>query len=239
MGLLKLGQVYRYGRHYSDTNEFEDGLPNYFFATQTPGFSMALLEKGISPIPTVNKIGEKQVAAVLISSSPHKIGSESTPWQDVFDIGKGIIRYSGDNKTSEYTRLAPGNKILLDQFRIHTSPNSEERKTAVPVVFFERVEVNGRKKGNIRFQGVGILQCIELVTQFQKSIGYFTNYVFEFALLSLTCENDTLDWNWISARRGSDLSNTQANELAPKSFREWQEIGQPALGRRGGLSPIS
>jgi hypothetical protein len=229
LGKLQIGAVYRYGRPYSAVNAIEDGLPNYFFETHTPGHNMALLEKGISPISAIDQDGEKRIVAVLVSSSPHKVGSESTPWQDVFDIERGLVRYSGDNKTSDYTSLAPGNQILLDQFRFHTSPYSRERKLAVPILFFERVEMSGRKKGNVRFQGVGIIQSIELMTQFQKSIGDFPNYVFEFSMLSLSEENFTFDWNWISARRESGNSLSLADSLAPKAFRDWINIGQPTL----------
>ena len=231
MGTLRMGTVYRYARPYSAVNEFQDGLPNYFFATETPQLTKPLLEKGISPIAAVNAAGESRTPAILISSSPHKIGSESTPWQDVFDVDNGAIRYFGDNKASASAHLAPGNQILLDQFKIHTSPDPVERSRAVPILFFEREEVEGRKKGNVRFQGLGILQKVELVTQFQKSIGYFTNYVFEFAVLSLSRENELLDWNWISARRNSELTNSQADQHAPKAYREWQKLGQLALDR--------
>lgn len=36
--------------------------------------------------------------AILTSSSPHKIGSKQTPWQDFFDTDNGHIRYFGDAK---------------------------------------------------------------------------------------------------------------------------------------------
>jgi hypothetical protein len=204
-------------------------MPNYFYATETLNLTKPLLEKGISPIAAVKIKGESRIPAILISSSPHKFGSESTPWQDLFDVDNGAIRYFGDNKASASAHLAPGNQVLLDQFRIHTSPDPFERSRAVPILFFEREEVAGRKKGNVRFQGLGMLQKVELVTQFQKSIGYFTNYVFEFAVLSLANENEVLDWDWISARRNPDITNSEADRLAPKSYREWQKLGQLAL----------
>lgn len=224
-----MGAIYRYARPYSATNEFQDGMPNYFYATETLNLTKPLLEKGISPIAAVKIKGESRIPAILISSSPHKFGSESTPWQDLFDVDNGAIRYFGDNKASASAHLAPGNQVLLDQFRIHTSPDPFERSRAVPILFFEREEVAGRKKGNVRFQGLGMLQKVELVTQFQKSIGYFTNYVFEFAVLSLANENEVLDWDWISARRNPDITNSEADRLAPKSYREWQKLGQLAL----------
>lgn len=125
--------------------------------------------------------------------------------------------------------LAPGNKLLRDQFQFHTSPDPEERAKAIPVLFFERGEIDGRKYGNVRFQGLGIIQRVELVTQFQKDIGYFTNYVFEFAILSLSSENEEFDWDWVSARRDATISSKQAEKLAPKAWRDWQRQGQLVL----------
>ena len=229
LGLLRMGSIYRYARPYSSESEFQDGLPNFFFATQTTGKTMPLLEKGINPVGAVTSAEGTRIPAMLVSSSPHKTGSESTPWQDTFDVDNGFVRYFGDNKSSTAAHVAPGNQKLLEQFKLHTSPDPAERARSVPILFFEREEVSGRKKGNVRFQGLGILQKVELVTQFQKSIGYFTNYVFEFAVLSLATENEQLDWNWISARRDPSTSNAQADSLAPSSYREWQKLGQLAM----------
>ena len=226
-----MGAIYRYARPYSIVNELQDGLPNFFFATQTIGKTMPLLEKGISPIGAVSCPEGSRIPAILVSSSPHKIGSESTPWQDTFDVDNGFVRYFGDNKSSTAAHVAPGNQKLLEQFQLHTSPNPEDRSQSVPIMFFEREEVSGRKKGNVRFQGLGILQKVELVTQFQKSIGYFTNYVFEFSILSLAAENEELDWSWISARRDPAIPSVEADRLAPTSYREWQKQGQLAMDK--------
>jgi hypothetical protein len=144
-------------------------------------------------------------------------------------VDNGFVRFFGDNKSSTAAHVAPGNQRLLEQFKLHTSPDPAERARSVPILFFEREEVSGRKKGNVRFQGLGILQKVELVTQFQKSIGYFTNYVFEFSVLSLAIENEVLDWNWISARRDPSIPSEVADNLAPTSYREWQKLGQLAM----------
>jgi hypothetical protein len=234
MANLRMGTIYRYARPYSSEKEQLDGLPNYFFHTRTIAKTMALLEKGISPIATVESPEGARVPAVLVSSSPHKLGSESTPWQDTFDVDNGLVRYFGDNKSASSAELSPGNKVLLDQFRLHTSPNPEDRALAAPIIFFLREEVAGRKKGNVRFMGVGIMQKVELVTQFQKEIGYFTNYVFEFAVISLSHENENLDWEWITSRRESGIPSRDAAKLAPQAYRSWLKVGQLAIdkGRR-------
>lgn len=229
MPKLRMGGVFRYARPYSVTPEFEGKLPNFFAFTATEGLTKPLLDRGISPIAAIDAVDARRTPAILISSSPHKIGSEGTPWQDVFDVDNGSIRYFGDNKSSTAASLAPGNKLLLDQFKFHTSPDPLERAKAMPVLFFERGELEGRKYGNVRFQGLGLIQRVELVTQYQKDIGYFTNYVFEFTILSLSHENEEFEWDWISARRNPAISSRDAEKLAPTSWRDWQRQGQLVL----------
>jgi len=65
------------------------------------------------------------------------------------------------------------------------------------------------------------VKSAELVTQYQKDIGYFTNYVFEFDVLDMRHEHELFSWEWISARRDPNITNEMALELAPKSWREW------------------
>ena len=71
---------------------------------------------------------------------------------------------------------APGNSLLLNMFMMYSSPSEEDRKHATPLIFFKRVDYDGRKKGNLMFQGYGIIEGIELVTQFDPklSIPYFS-----------------------------------------------------------------
>lgn len=223
-----MGQIYRYARPYSSEYEKIDGYPNFFFETSTEGFNKPLLEKGIGPIGRVAAPEGSRIPAILISSSPHRAGSQGTPWQDVFDVDNGYIRYFGDNKSPSPAGLAPGNKALYEQFEFHSSPTKEGREKAVPVIFFERETVDGRVKGNMRFQGLGVMQSLEIVTQYQPDIGYFTNYQFEFSILSLAEENEELNWDWISQRRrGIDLR--EASKLAPKSWKRWVSEGQFAI----------
>ena len=81
-----------------------------------------------------------QCPAILISSSPHKIGSAETPWQDFFDPDHGHIRYFGDNKNPGTDPASPnGNRALLEQFELHSSPDIKKRMNACPIVFFKRV----------------------------------------------------------------------------------------------------
>jgi hypothetical protein len=230
MGKLRIGQIYRYARPYSAEKPEIDGYDNYFYLTHTPDKNLPLLEKGIGPIGKVAAPEGHRIPAILISSSPHRAGSEGTPWQDIFDVDNGYIRYFGDNKSTNPAGMAPGNKALYDQFALHMSPVKAERELAVPILFFERETVDGRVKGNMKFQGLGIIQSVEIVTQHQPKIGYFTNYVYEFSVLSLAKENEEFDWEWISARRNG-VALKESLQLAPEAWRRWVNEGQIAIER--------
>jgi hypothetical protein len=233
MSVLQMGSVYRYGRPYSHAQATVDGLPNYFHAVYTADQKLPLLEAGINPIRVAAAVDGRRRPAILISSSPHKIGSEETPWQDSFDSDNGVITYYGDNKTRTRDAAdAPGNELLLDALRAHTSPDPAEREVAIPLVFFQRVIHAGRTKGQVRFHGFGIVTGAERVTQVhRKNRIYFSNYRFEFAVLSLSHENEQFDWSWIDARRDTKVTAAQTASLAPKAWRDWLKGGPTVLDK--------
>ena len=228
---LEIGKVYRYSRPYDPRLENKDGLPNYFYYTHTPGLKKALLEKGINRIKEAEVKNGLRRPAILISSSPHKIGSQETPWQDFFDSDNGFIRYYGDNKKpGDDPEKSLGNKILLEQFELHTSPDRNKRLRACPTVFFKRIQHDKRMKGNVKFQGFGIINRVERVTQFdQKNNSYFTNYAFEFVVFNLKSEKELFDWNWISSRRDKNLDDEQSLKYAPDSWKKWVNDGNKVI----------
>src|SRR5688572_10624896 len=117
MSKLRIKEVFRTARPYSSKLEKVDGYRNHFNVTDFAGNNLVLLESGINKIAEIHPKDGKRRPAILIRSSPHKIGSEQTPWQDVFDVDNGHIRYYGDNKTpGKDPMTAPGNKILLEAF---------------------------------------------------------------------------------------------------------------------------
>lgn len=240
--MLKIGRVYRYARPYAPAPVEIDGLPNFFSMVASPGLTLPLLERGINPMASVVTPQGPRRGGILISSSPHKVGSSFTPWQDNFEPDLGFIRYYGDNKSASVDpNEAPGNEALLAEFAFHSSPNRAHRERATPLLFFQRVEVAGRQKGNVKFAGVGVIERAERVTQFNPSTEeYFTNYVFEFAVLSLAAENDCLDWSWIAARRDHAADIESTLRRAPAAWREWLRFGNDALPRlRRHVSRIS
>jgi hypothetical protein len=230
---MRIGQTFRYSRPYDATKKTIDGLPNYFHYTSSPGTKLSLLESGINPIQRISAPGGQRCPAILISSSPHKIGSPETPWQDYFDPDNGHVHYFGDNKEPSVDPTNPnGNKVLLEQFSLQSSPVLAERKLACPIIVFQRVRVGSRAKGNVQFQGFGIVTQARRVTQYdRKNNRPFSNYAFDFTLFSLTAENEEFSWDWITKRRDAALTSDETLKFAPQSWRKWVKGGSPAVAR--------
>lgn len=230
---MRIGDVYRYARPYDATLASVDDYPNYFAAVFGTNQKLPLLEHGINPIKEVYAPDGIRRPAILISSSPHKIGSRETPWQDFFDSDNGHIRYYGDNKEPERDpSTALGNRALLEVYRTHNAPDYAARRNSVPLVFFERVSKGGRKKGFVKFQGFGIIERVELVTQYdRKKERTFTNYAFDFAVLSLQGNKETFDWSWINDRRNPSLDLDKTFTNAPYSWKQWLRTGLVSLDR--------
>jgi hypothetical protein len=170
--------------------------------------------------------------AILIGSSPHKAGSAETPWSDFFDIDRGHVRYFGDNRAGSLlpAHAVEGNAALLEQFRLHHDGDRAVRSMAAPILLFRRVPADGRLKGQVEFDGVALVERVELITQVDPPSGEtFPNYRFDLLVLDLSSESDTLDWGWIDARRRPGASGEETLRLAPKSWRRWVEEGSAAI----------
>jgi hypothetical protein len=229
MSSIRMGEILRYGRPYSASPAQIDGLPNYFSRVYLPGRKLPLLEAGINWIQ-VPRAGTP-LPAILISSSPHKAGSAKTPWEDHFRPDYGHIRYFGDNRRADRNPAnSKGNAVLLKQLEFHASRHIEERSRATPILFFRRVRIGDRLKGNVQFHGFGIIERAERIVQIDtKSQKTFTNYVFDFAVFSLADENEVFDWEWINARRIADRSTTGVLSLAPAAWKQWIRGGEPVI----------
>lgn len=116
---MRIGQLFRYARPYSAVQPEVDGLPNYFHATFTSGCSLPLLEAGINKIAKVKSPEGMRRPFIPISSSPHKVGKQETPWQDAFSVDRGHIRYFGDKTAGKDPASSEGNALLLEQFDVH------------------------------------------------------------------------------------------------------------------------
>ena len=235
-----IGEIYRYSNQNNSVDrppEFVDGLPNFFFETYAgPNYSRVFFQNGIHNLAAVKlSDGTKRIPAIIISSSPHKVGTDITPWEDEFDPDHGRIKYYGDNKTSSRRAAdSPGNALLLQAFLSYSSPNQDVRRnSAVPLIFLKRVNYDGRRKGNLMFQGFGIIESIELITQYDSKLKnpYFTNYAYTMCVFNMRDEGEAFDWSWINDRRNPELSNEEADAKAPNAWKQWVKEGKTGLHR--------
>jgi len=230
---VRIGDVLRYPNDPQLASPVVDGLPNFFVETLRPGSPLVMLERGINPIGGARARAVVR-PAVLIRSSPHRVGSTSTPWQDFFDPDNGHVRYFGDHKVENVgpPETSPGNKVLLDERAKHQAHDAETRLRAAPLLFFLAVPHAGRVKGNVKFQGLGVIDKVEVVSQWDRHAAKtFANYRFDAVILSLATENENFDWTWINARRDPSIPLDKSLVLAPAAWRDWVKEGAVALPR--------
>ena len=228
---IGIGEVLRYSRPYSaDAAEIDKKL-QILLPSRRAGRNAAASESGINPIRAPAK--DRPIPAILISSSPHKVGSESTPWQDVFRTDFGHIRYFGDNRMAgRDPAVTRGNSALLREFELQKSPHASERIKAAPMVFFRRVRIEDRSKGNVQFHGYGIVERAERIVQLDgRKRHTFANYVFDFVVFSSAEESETFDWKWIAARRDPKKSLEASLMLAPDAWKRWVRGGTSVVER--------
>ena len=227
---MKIGQIFRYTK-VKDRNEKEiDGYPNFSYYTNLPNENLVQLESGINPIGKVVNKSIERTPAIITRSSPHKIGSLDTPWQDIYNIEKGHIRYFGDNKDVGDPEQKKGNKALLKQFEMHNSSSIDVRRGACPIIFFKSKSIDGKQKGYLEFNGFGIITNAERIVQHNRKTNKdFVNYVFDFAVLETNLENEYFDWEWINLRRDKNLSVEETLKKAPSSWKKWIRLGNKSI----------
>lgn len=237
---MRIGEIFRYPKTKDKNKKTIDGFPNFSFYTNFRNENLVLLESGINPIGKVQNKRITRTPAILTRSSPHKIGSIDTPWQDIYNVSKGHIRYFGDNKSSGKPESKSGNKALLDQFEIHSSGDSNIRKLACPIIFFKSVTVKSKVKGYLEFNGFGVITNAERVVQFnRKTSSDFVNYSFDFAVLDISAENEDFNWDWINLRRDKTKSLDETLHKAPKSWKDWIKHGNSKIdGLRRNVSKL-
>lgn len=231
---LRIGDVLRYPGTKDVATPTIDGFANFYFTTNSPGHKRALLEAGINPVAKVKSITGLRRPVVLIRSSPWKAGSEQTPWHDVFDLDHGHVRYFGDHRadTTGPVGGTTGNAALLEAFDYHQAPTVAGRAAAAPLLLFRSVPKNGKEKGHVEFCGVGLIERAERVVQWAgHARSTFTNYAFDLAVIDLSAENDTVDWDWITVRRDADIADADALKHAPAAWRDWVKHGHSVLPR--------
>lgn len=224
---LRIGDIFRLSNDYSlDNVEFIDNEKNFIYYTKIDNKNTTFrFEKGIHNSKFIKTSEGKRCPVIIISSSPHKAGSENTPWKDRYDSDNGNVIYYGDCKSNKHSPFeTSGNKLLMDEWKLHSSNDIKEREKATPIIFFERI-----KMGYLRFHGLGVLEKVSLITQKRSTSEEFTNLEFEFGILDLSPENNMLDWDWISDRCNKDLPNCKTIDNAPESWKYWIKNGNDKL----------
>jgi hypothetical protein len=90
--------------------------------------------------------------------------------------------------------------------------------------------MRGKQKGYVEFNGFGLIRDVQLVTQYDRAKGQtFSNYAFNFTVFDMRAESEEFDWDWISARRDSKLTEQQTLAFAPASWRRWVTDGAKSL----------
>ena len=173
---------------------------------------MARLERGITRLaPVPDGAGGRRTPATLVRSSPWKAGTSANPWHDTFDPDRAVAAYHGDNKIDQKLQAprlddpsaSQGNGYLLESFWAHESDRPLERDRGGPVLVFTGVTVDGRHKGNVRFDGIGVVTGVSFIRQVDDESGLpFRNLLFELTLLDLAAEQGVLNWRWIAASNG-------------------------------------
>ncbi|MCC4610963.1 restriction endonuclease [Xanthomonas campestris pv. esculenti] len=228
MKRFRMGELYRYARPALPDETLIDGLPNFHHVVSVQGMPTLQLERGINAPSATRAADGERLAVVLLSSNEHKRGSVENPWHDTLAPDEGFARYFGDNKTPDVDPgTALGNKTLLRQFELHTSPDRAKRERAAPVLLFR-----SSKKGFKEFAGLALIVGARRVTQFsEKNGGFFTNYLFDLAVLSLTDEDESLAMLWIHDRRDPAHTANVANAHAPQAWQRWVKFGSPEIER--------
>jgi len=249
---LRMGTIYRYARPELPEHRELDAMPNFYWHTFTDGMPKAKLERGISRLPCVQGDEGERVPAFLLRSTPWKAGSEATPWHDSFDRASGTVTYFGDNRldpaTGEPKHAEPGKSLGNSQLETatfeHQSNDDVRRDNGGPILLFTGVPHAGRQKGNVRFDGLGVLTRVEIVNHDAHWSGSeFRNFKFEVQLLDLEADDWTVRWEWIARRRSAEASPNEIRPLAPTVWKRWCKEGHDALPelklRRFLVEPLS
>ena len=248
---IQINEIFRRAKlgkkDYNVDLEIIDEYRNFHFVTAFNDLPKIDMGRGIYTPAKVNGY----TPAIFLTSNPIKAGSDDTPWHDVLSPDLGHIHYFGDNKVIKSKNKKPlknpiikdpkkeGNLKLINQFeKFHNSHTEDNRKLASPVLCFKSEKINNTPKGYMSFQGLCIIERVELVTQIDTDTNLaFSNYSFDLLVLSLKNESEYFNYEWINERRIDPLSK-KAFDLAPQAWKEWIKKGKGSFSsiRRNALS---
>jgi hypothetical protein len=235
---LKIGEVLRVRAPQAsgdDDPRWRD-LKDYRQVTKGTHAKPANINRGIFCFQNVTGPDHKErCPAVLLYSDNLKGQTKGNPWLDIIRPDDGHGFYHGDNRTPGQGPFGDGrdpnmgNKQLLDLLICYNDPTL--RALAPPLLVFESIVHDGKRKGFRKFSGYGIPRNMQLLTQGTEAEGYFTNIAVDLTLFSLAKEDEVLDWAWIDDRRDEKISAHDCLKTAPAAWRDWVNSGESALQR--------
>lgn len=233
--------IVRYARGGNAVEVELDGYLNFHYLTKAPNRDdkQLLLEAGINKPAELDAPDGSRRPVVLLRSSPWKAGHESNPWEDVYDLDHGHVRYYGDHKVSTVgpVGVTQGNRALLDAWQFHGSSRRADRLKAPPLSMWRAVPITDERgrtinKGHLEFCGIGIIERLEMVVQRDpRGKGTFPNLVVDIVIVDLANHGDSVDWRWIDDRRNAEMSAEESLRHAPDSWKRWIREGKVALPR--------
>jgi hypothetical protein len=154
---------------------------------------------------------EPVVAAIVLVTDEQSAGSTANPWNDNIDLMHGQIVYWGDAKFDS--------KKLVDDFTgNHALRNAwdqvldSQMALVPPILHFSR-----RKKGVLRFNGLCILERLEL-TWYENQGRPVRNYRAHLAIL----DEEFVDVSWLQSRQQA-TSRVQLYGTGPHAWRRYQD----------------
>lgn len=147
----------------------------------------------------------------LVFVSTNASSQKPNPWEDIFNMEEGTVRYWGDanSDTNPDPAEADGNGwVKKDYCETYAQGN---RADAPPVLLFE-----SSKKGYTTFRGVSIITGLN-IERHKEEGETVVNYLFELAILD--ADEVSLEWIHRKARTGVDVGG-------PNAWQEWVEEGR-------------
>ncbi len=220
--MLKIGQEYRVTQTPDKVTPILDNLPNFNYETAVPNYPISFApRRGINNFKTIkDPDGKERMPVLIIHSGLKKGGRNYNPWHDEFHPERGTIKYFGDNKP--HLKSESNNRYLLEQIQFNKMRKRKDRlHNSVPVICMVSTS-----PGTQVFQGYGIVERAEIVTQYSEEFDcYFNNYLFTICIFTMSEDGEHFDWKWIADRCNPSLTAEQANNNAPNAWKYWIDNG--------------
>lgn len=222
--VLEIGKVYRVTRNKDFERKIVDGYPNLYYEMNVGNGKSYVPRQGITNFAKVKAKDGDRIPFYLLLSENNKSGKNYNPWHDELFPDRGVIKYYGDSKPDS---KESNNSLLIEQYEFSSQNDKEVRlKNVAPILIFSQ----DKSSGFDTFQGYGIIESVQLVTQYSEEYNqYFSNHLFTICVFSMASTGERFNWDWIVDRCNEKLSSKEANNKAPKEWKQFIEGGTPKI----------